>query len=181
MPTSSRAKESIWPPIFSLFSLFAFPIRITELGPVQTGRPPPGKGAGGLGASFASSIQGRNPAMGPESLRTGTRPVPQYGTRIRDRGPARPAIAIWKSEMCALGRRVLINAQIAVPFVGPHRVCPKNDISETPASKKCSLTVGQSNFETDQMKTVVISGFLGVLIFCALIILVWAALGLTSA
>jgi len=51
--------------------------------------------------------------MGPESLRTGTRPVPQYGTRIRDRGPARPAIAIWKSEMCALGRRVLINAQIA--------------------------------------------------------------------
>src|SRR5262249_41812343 len=63
----------------------------------------------------------------------------------------------------------------------PHLVCPKNDISETPASKKCSLTVGQSNFETDQMKTVVISGFRGGLIFCALIILVWAALGLTSA
>ena len=41
--------------------------------------------------------------------------------------------------------------------------------------------IESNNFETDQMKTVVISGFLGVLIFCALIILTWAALGLTSA
>src|SRR5262249_58586569 len=28
---------------FFLFSLSAFPIRISELGPVQTGRPPPGE------------------------------------------------------------------------------------------------------------------------------------------
>src|SRR5215467_9434028 len=31
---------------FFLFSLSAFPIRISELGPVQTGRPPPVEGGG---------------------------------------------------------------------------------------------------------------------------------------
>jgi hypothetical protein len=41
--------------------------------------------------------------------------------------------------------------------------------------------LNQNNFETDQMKTVVIWNFLGVLMFFALIILMWAALGLTSA
>src|SRR5262249_34846153 len=44
--------------------------------------------------------------------------MPQYGTRNPRVGSARPAIAIWKSGMCALGRRVLINAQIAVPLWG---------------------------------------------------------------
>src|SRR5215831_4100563 len=51
---------------FSLFSLFAFPIRISELGPVQTGRPPPGRGADGSRSLCASSTHARNPAMGPE-------------------------------------------------------------------------------------------------------------------
>ena len=128
------------------FFHFAIWVRCKPVGPRR------GEGADGSRSLCASSTHARNPDNGTRELRTGSRPVPQYGTRNPRVGSARPAIAIWKSEMCALGRRVLINAQIAVPFVGPHRVCPKNDISETPASKKCSLTVGQSNFETDQMK-----------------------------
>ena len=49
------------------------------------------------------------------------------------------------------------------------------------APRCAKAALNQNNFETDQMKTVVIFGFLGVLILCALIILTWAALGFTSA
>src|SRR5262249_20368655 len=51
-----RAKESIWPPIFSLFFLSACPIQISELGPVQTGRPPPGRG-GRMGVGIFARLQ----------------------------------------------------------------------------------------------------------------------------
>src|SRR5215469_18740389 len=47
VPISSRRKKALGSDLF-LFSFlsFCFPIRIPELGPVQTGRPPPGRGGG---------------------------------------------------------------------------------------------------------------------------------------
>src|SRR5262249_59336784 len=38
----------------------------------------------------------------PREQRTGSRPVPQYGTRIRDRGPPLPAMAVRKIRRCVL-------------------------------------------------------------------------------
>jgi len=80
----SRGKESIRLRSFSLFSLSAFPIRISELGPVQTGRPPPGRGGGWESESLRVFNTRQESGSGTRELRTGTRSVPQYGTRIRD-------------------------------------------------------------------------------------------------
>src|SRR5262245_38089814 len=82
MPTSSRAKESIWPPIFFPFlSLYAFPIRIFELGPVQTGRPPPVEGGKWESESPRVFNTRQESGNGTRELRTGSRSV------IRDWGP----------------------------------------------------------------------------------------------
>src|SRR5262249_11940443 len=87
VPTSSRATD-----LFSLFSLSAFPIRISELGPVQTGRPPPVEGADGSRSSSRVCNTRQESGNGPRERRTGSRSMPQYGTRIRDWVPARLAI-----------------------------------------------------------------------------------------
>src|SRR5215510_12306691 len=77
--TLSRAKESIWPPIFFPFlSLSAFPIRISELGPVQTGRPPP-VGGGWQSDHFFN--------WGPES---------RTGTQFQGSGPTAGRSRRWK-------------------------------------------------------------------------------------
>src|SRR5215472_8039084 len=84
---------------FSLFS--AFPIRISELGPVQTGRPPPGRGGGWESESLRVFNTRQESGNGTRELRTGSRSVPEHGTRNPRLGPALPAIVIRKWEVCA--------------------------------------------------------------------------------
>src|SRR5215470_15146101 len=84
-----------------LFWFFHF----CNLGPVQTGRPPPGRGGGWESESLRVFNTRQESSNGTRELRTGSRPVPQYGTRIRDRGPALPAIATG-NRRCLLNRRL---------------------------------------------------------------------------
>jgi len=68
------------------------------LGPVQTGRPPPVEGGGWESESlpvFNTRVESGN---GTRELRTGSRSVPQYGTRIRDWVPARRALCARASH-----------------------------------------------------------------------------------
>jgi hypothetical protein len=60
----------------------------SKSGPVQTGRPPAGRG-GRMGVGVFARLQ-HTPGIRQwtRELRTGSRSVPQYGTRIRDRVPA---------------------------------------------------------------------------------------------
>src|SRR5262245_34869793 len=98
-------KESIWPPIFfpSFFLLFRFGflnwVRCKPVGPRRE--------RGGWESESLRVFNTRQKSgNGTRELRTGSRPVPQYGIRIRDRGPALPAVAIWKWEACATARSV---------------------------------------------------------------------------
>src|SRR5215813_8507873 len=86
----ARERKHLASDLFPFFFLSAFPIRISELGPVQTGRPLPGRG-GGWGAESLRVFNTRQESgNGTRELITGSRSVPQYGTRIRDWVPARP-------------------------------------------------------------------------------------------
>jgi hypothetical protein len=57
---------------FSLFSLSAFPIWISELGPVQTGSPPPGRGGGWESESSRVFNTRQESGNGTRELRTGS-------------------------------------------------------------------------------------------------------------
>src|SRR5262245_64875029 len=56
---------------FSLLSLSAFPTRISELGPVQTGRSPPGRGGGWESESLPVFNTRQESGNGTQVLRTG--------------------------------------------------------------------------------------------------------------
>src|SRR5262249_41308680 len=62
----------------------------SELGPVQTGKPPAGRRGGWESESLRVFNARQESGNGTRELRTGSRSVPQYGTRIRDWVPARP-------------------------------------------------------------------------------------------
>src|SRR6516165_2109222 len=85
-------------PIFGIYFSFCF----LKLGPVQTGRPPPGRGAGWESESLRVFNTRQESGKGTRELRTGSRCVLQYGTRIRDRVPLGRAIAIRKWEVCVV-------------------------------------------------------------------------------
>src|SRR6516225_982965 len=53
-------------------------------GPVQTGRPPPGRGGGWESESLRVFNTRQESGNGTPKLRTGSRSVLQYGTGIRD-------------------------------------------------------------------------------------------------
>src|SRR5215472_14329334 len=75
-----------------IFSVLVF--HFCNLGPVQTGRPPPGRGGGWESESLRVFNTRQESGNGTRELRTGSRSVPQYGARIRDWGPALAAIAM---------------------------------------------------------------------------------------
>jgi hypothetical protein len=81
-----RAKESIRPPIFFLFSLSAFPIRISELGPVHTGRPPPG--IGGMAVGVFARLQHSPGIRQWDPRELGPDLCLNMGPKIRDWVPA---------------------------------------------------------------------------------------------
>src|SRR5215470_6076467 len=80
-----------------LFWFFHF----CNLGPVQTGRPPPGRGGGWESESLRVFNTCQESGNGTRVARTGSRSVLQYGTRIRDWIPLSQRIAIWKWGFCA--------------------------------------------------------------------------------
>src|SRR5262245_29260770 len=86
---------------FCWIFIFSF----SKLGPVQTGRPRRGEGEDWESESLRVFNTRQESGNGTRELRTGSRPVPQYGTRIRDRGPALPAIATGNGR-CLLNRRL---------------------------------------------------------------------------
>src|SRR5262245_47849356 len=65
---------------FLLFWFFHF----CNSGPVQTGRPRPGRGGGWESESLRGFNTRQESGNGTRKLRTGSRSVLQYGTRIRD-------------------------------------------------------------------------------------------------
>src|SRR6516164_2007431 len=94
-------------PIFGIYFSFCF----LKLGPVQTGRPPPGRGAGWESESLRVFNTRQESGNGTPKLRTGSRSVLQYGTRIRDWVPVRlairsPFIVIYLSGLLGAIQRV---------------------------------------------------------------------------
>src|SRR5262245_8040288 len=89
---------------FSLFSLSAFPIRISELGPVQTGRPPPGRGGGWESESLRVFNTRQESGNGTRELRTGSSICGQYGTRNPRLGPGSPGdrVAVHRDLLSGL-------------------------------------------------------------------------------
>ena len=73
---------------FFLFWFFHF----CNLGPVQTGRPPPVEGGGWESDSLRVFNTRQESGNGTRKLRTRSRSVLQYGTRIGDWVPVRLAI-----------------------------------------------------------------------------------------
>jgi hypothetical protein len=63
--------------------IFLLDSSFLKLGPVQTGRPPPGKGGGWESESLRVFNPRQESGNGTRELRTGSRSVPQYGTGIR--------------------------------------------------------------------------------------------------
>src|SRR5262249_16605965 len=84
VPISSRRKKALGSDLF-LFSFlsFCFPIRISELGPVQTGRPPPGRGGGWESESLGVFNTRQESGNGTRELRTGSRSVLQWDPNPR--------------------------------------------------------------------------------------------------
>src|SRR5262249_33712129 len=93
VPISSRRKKALGsdPFLFSLLS-FCFPIRISELGPVQTGRPPAGRGGGWESESLRVFNTRQESGNGTRELRTGSRSVPSIWEQNPRLGPALAAI-----------------------------------------------------------------------------------------
>jgi hypothetical protein len=60
---------------------------------------------------------------GTQELRTGSRSVPQYGTRIRDWGPALPAIALEMGGECKLFEELLC---LDARWLARKKLFPKN-------------------------------------------------------
>src|SRR5262245_17900362 len=73
MPTRRARKKAFGFRFFSLFSLSAFPIWISELGPVQTGRPSPGREADGSSESLPVFNTRRESGNGTREFAIGTR------------------------------------------------------------------------------------------------------------